>query len=263
MERENRGRALQSSAKNIHQFRAVKVDPTSPVPAYVQLEQDLRRQIQSGAQPFGSRLPPEQTLARLYGVSRVTLRQALQRLADAGLISRRRNIGTIITAIPEVTLDLRPMESVTSQLRQAGYQTRVDILDQSIQIAPEETASALQLDAGASAIVVRRLLSAEGSPVSLITSWLPPRLFPGLESALLSSAEDSLWSVLATTYQRTPTQGKNVLEIISSTVQESETLHVGFGSPLIKLVCLITDPSGVAIEHSTALWITSKVRLHF
>jgi GntR family transcriptional regulator len=263
MEMDEGRRALQSSAKNIQPFRAVRVDPNSPVPAYVQLEQDLRRQIQSGAQPFGSRLPPEQTLARLYGVSRVTLRQALQRLADAGLISRRRNIGTIITAIPEVTLDLRFMESVTSQLRQAGYQTRVDILEQSIQPAPEEPAAALQLDGGASAIVVRRLLSAEGSPVSLITSWLPPRLFPGLETVLLSAAEDSLWSVLGTTYKRTPTQGKNVLEIISSTVQESETLHVGFGSPLIKLISVFTDPSGVPIEHSTALWITSKVRLHF
>jgi GntR family transcriptional regulator len=256
-------RDLQSSAKNIQQFRAVKVDLNSPVPAYVQLEQDLRRQIRSGAQPFGSRLPPEQTLARLYGVSRVTLRQALQRLADAGLISRRRNIGTIITALPEVTLDLRPMESVTSQLRQAGYDTHVEILEQSMQLAPKETAAALQLDAGASAILVRRLLSAEGSPVALIASWLPPRLFPGLETALLSSAEDSLWSVLSTTYQRTPTQGKNVLEIVSGTVQESETLHVGFGSPLIKLICLISDSRGVPIEHSTALWITSKVRLHF
>ena len=83
---------------------------------------------------------------------------------------------------------------------------------------------------------------------------LPPRLFPGLEKVLLSSAEDLLWSVLATTCRRTPTQGKNVLEIISSTVQESETLHVGFGSPLIKLICLF----GVPIEHSTAfeLWST-------
>jgi DNA-binding GntR family transcriptional regulator len=53
------------------------------------------------------------------------------------------------------------------------------------------------------------------------------------------------------------------LEIISSTAQESETLHVGFGSPLIKLICVITDAGGVPIEHSTALWITSKVRLHF
>jgi len=58
------------------------VDPNSPVPAYAQLEQDLRLRIRSGKHRHGSRLPPEQALARLYGVSRVTLRQALQRLAQ-------------------------------------------------------------------------------------------------------------------------------------------------------------------------------------
>jgi GntR family transcriptional regulator len=256
-------RDVPANLEDMHPFHAIPVDLTSPVPAYVQLEQDLRRQLQSGAHPAGSRLPPEQALARLYGVSRVTLRQALQRLADAGLISRRQGIGTIITAPPEVTLDLRPMESVTSQLRQAGYHTRVQLLDQSSRIPPSDTAAALQLDAGEIAVVVRRLLFAEGSPVSLITSWLPSRLFPGLETASLSSAEDSLWSVLSTTYRRAPTHGKNVLEVISSTVQESETLQVGFGAPLIKLICVVLDPDAVPIEHSTALWITSKVRLHF
>jgi len=254
---------VESGAETIHPFYPVPVDPASPVPAYVQLEQDLRRQIQSGAQSYGSRLPPEQTLARLYGVSRVTLRQALQRLADAGLVSRRQGVGTIITPIPEVTLNLKPMESVTSQLRQEGYRTAVQILDQEIRSAPKDAAAALQLDAGEPAILLRRLLSAEGSPVSLITSWLPPALFPGLQSASLSSADDSLWSVLASAYQRAPARGKNVLEIIWSTAQESELLHVGFGVPLIKLTCLVSDASGQPIEYSTAVWITSRVRLHF
>src|SRR5271169_399115 len=94
---------LQASADGLEPFHAVQVDSASPVPAYVQLEQDLRRQIQSGTLLSGTCLPPEQTLARLYGVSRVTLRQALQRLADSNLISRRQGIGTIVTAMPEVT----------------------------------------------------------------------------------------------------------------------------------------------------------------
>jgi GntR family transcriptional regulator len=255
---------LQASADSTEQFHAIQVDSASPVPAYVQLEQDLRRQIQSGALPNGTCLPPEQALARLYGVSRVTLRQALQRLADASLISRRQGIGTMVTAMPEVTLDLRPMESVTSQLRQAGYRTHVKMLDQGIQAPPKETTAALNLHAGETAILIRRLLSAEGSPVSLITSWLPKKLFPGLESAALSPADDdSLWSVLKKTYRRAPTTGKSVLQIISSTAQESEMLQVGFGTPLIKLSSVILDRKGVTVEHATALWITSKIRLHF
>ena len=255
--------ALQESSQDLFEFKAVPVDPASPVPAYVQLEQDLRRHIQSGAQAHGCRLPPEQTLARLYGVSRVTLRQALQRLADAGLVSRRHGVGTIITPIPEVTLNLKPMESVTTQLRQGGYSTQVKILEQAVHIPPKETLIALQLAPSEPAVLVRRVLCAEGSPVSMISSWLPQRLFPGLEKMEFSTVDDSLWTALGVTYNRAPARGKNVLEIISSTAQEAEMLHVGFGVPLIKLVCVVYDAADQPIEHSTALWITPRVRLHF
>jgi GntR family transcriptional regulator len=255
--------ALQDSSPNLFEFKAVPVDPASPVPAYVQLEQDLRRHIQSGLQAAGSRLPPEQTLARLYGVSRVTLRQALQRLADAGLVSRRHGVGTLITPMPEVTLNLKPMESVTQQLRQEGHSTQVKILEQAVHVPPKETVIALGLAPAEPAILVRRLLWAAGSPVSIISSWLPERLFPGLEKMAFSSVEDSLWSALGSTYNRAPARGKNVLEIISSTAQEAEMLHVGFGVPLIKLVCVVYDATDQPIEHSTALWITPRIRLHF
>lgn len=247
----------------IERFTAVPVDSESPVPAYLQLEQDLRRQIQSGRQAHGARLPPEQTLARLYGVSRVTLRQALQRLAAAGLVSRRHGIGTIITPSPQVSLDLRPMESVTSQLRQAGYHTAVSVLAQGIERAPPEAAQALQLTNDQTAVIVRRLLRAEGSPISIISSWLPRVLFPGLESVSLSPAEDSLWSVLATTYRHAPAHGKNMLEVIASTAHEAELLQIGSGVPLIRLSCIVSDRKSRPIEYTTALWITTGVRLHF
>lgn len=248
---------------SIERFPAVPVDSESPVPAYLQLEQDLRRQIQSGRQAYGARLPPEQTLARLYCVSRVTLRQALQRLADAGLVSRRHGIGTIITPLPQVSLDLRPMQSVTSQLRQAGYRTAVKILTQGIERAPPEAAQALQLASEQKAVIVRRLLRAEGSPISIISSWLPKALFPGLESVSLSPAEDSLWSVLAKTYRHAPARGKNMLEVIASTAHEAELLQIGSGVPLIRLSCIVSDKKGRPIEYTTALWITTGVRLHF
>jgi GntR family transcriptional regulator len=254
---------VESGVPGTYELNVVPVDLNSPVPAYVQLEQELRRQIQASGEHYGSRLPPEQTLARLYGVSRVTLRQALQRLADAGLISRRQGIGTIITPVAEVTLDLRPMESVTHQLKQAGYQTHVSNIEQRIGIPPELAAAELKLSAGEPAVLIRRLLAVNGAPVSIISSWLPGRSFPGLESVLLSSADDSLWTVLAQRYHRAPARGKNTFEVISSTVQESELLKVGFGAPLIKLVCVFTDADQAPIEYSTALWITTRVRLHF
>jgi len=244
-------------------FQAVPVDHASPVPAYLQLEQDLRRQIQSGELQDGHRLPPELKLAPLYGVSRVTLRQALERLAGAGLIRRQHGSGTIVTRLPEVTLDLRLVSSVTAQLHDAGYTTQVRVLEQAIGVPPPTTARTLGLAADALGVVIRRVVEAEGSPLSYNTSWLPARLVPGLEGVDFGSSDDSLWSVLAADYGLVPAKVRNTLEIISSAAQEADILHVGFGAPLIKLTGLISDKSGQLIEHSTAYWITSRIRIHF
>ena len=247
----------------VAQFPAAQLDANSPIPAYLQLEQELRRHIQSGRQSFGARLPPEQTLARHYGVSRVTLRQALQRLANAGLVQRRQGIGTIITPLPQVSLDLRPMASVTHQLRQAGYETAVVMLRQAIELPPPEAAQALKMGRDKRTVLVRRLLRAQGAPVCIISSWLPHALFPGLESISLSPAEDSLWSVLGKTYRHGPASGQNMLEVLASTAQEAELLQVGLGVPLIRLSCVVLDKKGQPIEYTTALWVTNGVRLHF
>ncbi len=254
---------MPSQVVKLFDFKAVPVDSTSPLPAYLQLEQDLRRQIRTAAQAYGARLPSEQALARLYGVSRVTLRQALDRLANAGLVSRRQGVGTVITPMPEVTLELKPMASVTDQLRAAGYHTHVRILDQKLEVPTRQTLSALRLSPDESCILVRRLLAAESQSVSIISSWLPQRLFSGLETAELSSTEDSLWATLSTKFGRPPARATNVMEVVSSTVQEAELLQVGFGGPLVRLECIVYDATDQPIEHSTALWVATCVRLHF
>ncbi|MEX2500816.1 MAG: GntR family transcriptional regulator [Trueperaceae bacterium] len=66
------------------------------VPMYARIERDLRQAIASGDLPLGSRVPSEDALCRSYDVSRMTARQALSRLADAGLLIRRQGIGTFV-----------------------------------------------------------------------------------------------------------------------------------------------------------------------
>ena len=250
-----------ASAKG-HEFEVTPIHSASAVPAYVQVDQDLRQRIQAGKYPDHARLPPEQILARLYGVSRVTLRQALQRLADAGLLTRRHGVGTIITPLPEVTLDLRPLAGITQQLRQAGYSPELKILERDRRAPPEDTAVALQLTRQTAAIVIRRLVSAEGYPLAHLTSWLPEDSFPGLLERPLSSDED-LWTVMTDSYSQVPASVENVLELTPSTAQESELLGVAFDMPLFKLVATIANDRGRPIEHSTSYWTTSRVRLHF
>ena len=83
------------------------VNHDSPVPAFMQVEQDLRRHITSGAMGPDTRLPRETELAALYGVSRMTVRRSLEGLEAGGFVRRVHGVGTIV---------MRPTTSVTVEL---------------------------------------------------------------------------------------------------------------------------------------------------
>jgi DNA-binding MarR family transcriptional regulator len=82
--------------------KPIPVDPTSPVPLYFQAAQHIQRAIETGELPPGSRLDNELLLAEQFGLSRPTMRRAMQYLVDKGLLVRRRGIGTqVADAAPE------------------------------------------------------------------------------------------------------------------------------------------------------------------
>ncbi|MFC7591307.1 GntR family transcriptional regulator [Nonomuraea antimicrobica] len=78
------------------------VDRSSPVPAWAQVAQILRRQMDAGALDAGERLPSEQELAVGFDVSRITIRQALAHLAAEGYVERRQGVGTFVSPRPDL-----------------------------------------------------------------------------------------------------------------------------------------------------------------
>lgn len=74
------------------------LDRSSPIPLYFQIAENLKRDITEGTLKPGDRLDNELDLTERLGVSRPTVRQAVQRLVDQGLVVRRRGLGTVVTA---------------------------------------------------------------------------------------------------------------------------------------------------------------------
>ena len=85
--------------------RRPPLDRTSPIPLYFQIAENLKEAIQAGTIAPGERLDNELELAEQLGVSRPTVRQAIQRLVQQGLVVRRRGLGTVVVA-PRI---LRPV----------------------------------------------------------------------------------------------------------------------------------------------------------
>jgi GntR family transcriptional regulator len=150
---------------------SITVDRYSPVPMYYQVAQQLEEAIESGELSPGTRLDGELALANQLGVSRPTLRRAIEYLVDRGYLVRRRAVGTQVVH-PKVR---RPMElsSLYDDLSAGQKNPRTTVLSLETVPASDAVAHALGLDDGVDVLSLERLRYADGQPLAVMRNWLP------------------------------------------------------------------------------------------
>src|ERR671916_953032 len=131
------------------------IDRSSPTPLYFQLAQAIEGAIAGGALPAGSRLENEVLLAQRYGLSRPTVRRAVQELVDQGLLVRKRGVGTQVIQ-PHVRRSVE-LTSLYDDLARGGEAPSTEVL--SLERIPAAADVALELDvpAGEEVVALRRL----------------------------------------------------------------------------------------------------------
>jgi GntR family transcriptional regulator len=147
---------------------------TERQPKYLRIYTELRDRIIGGQWPAGSSLPAQRELADEFGVSMMTLRQALQLLADEGLVGTRHGLGTYVA--PRFAHDLGHLRSFAADLTAQGAEVTTQLLDAAA-LAPPDAVGA-RLGGPAEVLRLRRLRLVGGRPVILQTSYLPVPL-PG------------------------------------------------------------------------------------
>ncbi|WP_369973616.1 GntR family transcriptional regulator [Prauserella sp. PE36] len=165
-----------------------------PTPKHTQLREILRRMVERELPP-GSAIPSERELAERYDVSRLTVRTAIGKLVDEGLLSRVRGKGTF-TAAGRMELQLYLM-SFTADMRRRGLVPTTRSLGAASEIPPPSTAAALGLAGNEEALGIRRLRLADGVPLAVERGWYHPRAVPGLLGLDLTG---SLYAQLAEHY---------------------------------------------------------------
>jgi GntR family transcriptional regulator len=153
----------------------------SPVPLYHQLKEYILEKIEGGEWPPGYRVPSETELSSQFSISRATVRQAIQVLANQGLVEKRQGSGTFVGR-PKVAHNLNWMIHDANEVRNRGGEIRYELHYMVLKEPPHHVATRLQLAAGEKTYEVCRTLIADGEPLMLITIWLPERLFPDLSS---------------------------------------------------------------------------------
>jgi DNA-binding GntR family transcriptional regulator len=156
-----------------------EIDRSSPTPLYFQLAQSIEGAIAGGALPAGSKLENEILLAQRYGLSRPTVRRAVQELVDKGLLVRKRGVGTQVIQ-PHVRRSVE-LTSLYEDLARSGASPTTEVLSLERVPAPVDVATELDLHEGEEVVVLHRLRRSGGEPLALMTNYLPGRFTPTAE----------------------------------------------------------------------------------
>lgn len=151
------------------------LDHTSYIPLYMQAEMFLRELIQQQEYQDGKLLPDEVTLADQMGVSRNTIRQAMDRLVHEGVISRKKGVGTRV-AFKSVTTDLDNWHSFTHEMTEQGIPVENLETKVSWEIPPQEVSAFFAIDGRRSVLRIDRLRRLDRGGLVYFISWLHPRL---------------------------------------------------------------------------------------
>jgi len=150
------------------------------IPLHKQIEQDILKKIKSGEYPENETIPTEIELSDVYGVSRPTIRQAVQSLVNEGYLEKRKKRGTLVKRSKIQQDFTRHVESFDSELYRKGLSPRTKVLNFTTTTATEEVAKNLNLNESDLVYKLTRLRFAEDKPVVFVTSFIPYQILPDL-----------------------------------------------------------------------------------
>lgn len=218
---------------------------------YDQIKDDLLSKIKDGTYPEGQTIPSELELAEIYGVSRPTIRQALQILVSDGYLEKRRRRGTVVTK-PKVSQSFTmSISSFEDAMRLAGRLPKTKVLVFKRERANAEVEKRLELTLGQDVFKLVRLRYADDLPNVFVESYIPCALYPGLDS--FDFNESSLYAAMDACGNPVMTARRR-LEVIKADGAAAALLDVEAGDPLLLFHTVARDASGTAVEYSVATY---------
>lgn len=225
---------------------------------YLKLSDTLAGQIMDGTLGDGTLLPSERELCLMHGISRTTVRQALQDLSKKGYIKTIHGKGTVVVR-PQIRQELRSIYSFDADMRRLNKNPETQIMD-FIEIVPAGTiADQMQLPAGESVYRIMRLRLANGEPMLLETNYLPCDRFPDFNREMIE--QQSLYKVLTSQYALNITVAEETFEPILLRPMEAQMLHTGQGA-LGMLIERVSYEGDRVVEISKSVSPSSKFKHH-
>lgn len=236
---------------------SITVDRTSPVPLYYQVAQVLEQAIESGDLEPGERLDNEIALAEGLGLSRPTMRRAIQYLVDRGLLVRKRGVGTQVVH----RAVRRPVEltSLYDDLANEGRSPRTEVLRLEEMPASDTVAHVLGVAEGTPVLCLERLRYADGEPLALLHNYLPCGMVTLTEDGL---RDTGLYQTMRSAGIRLHLASQNV-GARAATTGEAKLLAESRGAPLLTMRRTAYDETGRVVEYGDHVYRASLYSFEF
>jgi GntR family transcriptional regulator len=225
-------------------------------PLYQQIKALLVRSLQGGEWKPGEAIPSELELAARFKVSQGTVRKAIDELAAEGLLVRKQGKGTFVATHAEEHVQYRFLRLAPEEGASPPVERRV--LDCRRLRAPAEVARALELKSGEAAVLVRRLLAAQGKPVVLDDIWLPGALFKGLTAEKLSGWRGPMYELFESEFGVRMIRAEEQIRAVVADAATAQLLEVAVGTPLLSVERLSRTYGDKPVELRRGLYNTAQ-----
>lgn len=217
------------------------------MPRWAQIAQILRQRV--AQHDPGLTDMSDQSLAREFGVSPLTVRQALQDLVRSGLVTRHRGKGTFVVAKP-VPGSIDHLDSFMSEWRIVGRDVRIEVLERSRQAASIPTAASLQVRPGELVAFLKRRRCADGHAVGVDYRYFTIELDDRLDDADVRN--ETIWEILENKLGMVNLQANVTIRATSARAEDARLLDIPAGAPVLDRGFQIVTASGrpILVGHS-------------
>lgn len=217
------------------------------IPLYYQVYRSLLLRISSGQYSVRSQLPPEDEMAKSFGVSKITVRNGLKLLEDEGIVQRMPGKGTFVHR-----RDLKYIRETSSllgfdeEILNAGHKPSSRELEKRLIPPLKVLRRRLAIPSGAEVLLLKRLRNVDNVPMGVQTAYLPIQRFPGLER--FDFSKDSLYRVLTEEYGVSLSTARQSYRIAYPDAAMAELLEIKTTDPGFSAERLTFDSEGQPVE---------------
>ncbi|WP_407272426.1 GntR family transcriptional regulator [Radiobacillus sp. PE A8.2] len=205
------------------------LDKNSPLPIYYQLEEEIRSLIETGKLKTGDLLPSEREYSEQYGISRMTARQAINNLANEGLLIREKGKGTFV-AEKKFAQSLKGITSFSEDVKARGLVPSSKIISFEEEPADPLVAEKLSIQTNDPIYKIYRIRLANKEPLALETTYTPKSIVGKLTEL---NFIDSFYSYIEQTLNLKITHGDQEIESALANESEIDLLKLQEGDPIL------------------------------